>query len=136
MHQNKINDIEQRIREFNVEIQKKYAIAFACVVFVILGVPIGMMIKTSGVGVAFTVSTIIFIVYYICLVTGESWGDKGLISPIIAMWSANVIFGVFGVYLIILSTKDTKTMNIDKWKEMVKKIFDKIMARKPEIPQK
>ncbi len=123
--QNKIDDLELRIREFEVEIHKKYAIAFACLIFVFLGIPIGMMIRSSGVGVAFTASAIIFIFYYICLVSGEQLGDKGHVPPWLAMWAPNILFGSFGIYLVVSSTKDMKTINWEIWKERFSFILNK-----------
>lgn len=130
MHRNKIADFHRRIREYDVEIHKKYAIAIACLIFVILGVPIGMMIKTSGVGVAFTASTLIFIVYYIFLVMGEHFGDNGYVPPVIAMWSPNFFFGALGIYLVLLSTRDTKTINIEEWKNFLFNIPAKLFRKK------
>lgn len=130
MHRNKINDIQRRIREYQVEIHKKFAIAVACLIFVLLGVPIGMMIKTSGVGGAFTASTFIFIVYYICLVMGEQLGDQGHVPPFIAMWAPNIIFGSLGIFLIIKSTKDSKTINIEPLKQYFTRIVRKVFGPK------
>jgi len=125
MSTNKMNDIKQRIREFQVEIHKKYAIAVACLIFVILGVPIGMMIKTSGVGVAFSISTLIFIIYYIGLVTGEQLGGQGQVPPFFAMWTPNIIFAIIGVYLIVKSTKDMATIDMVRWKNILFRFFKK-----------
>ena len=115
MQINKISDLETRIREYKVEIHKKYSIAFACLIFVFLGIPIGMMIRSSGVGVAFTASAIIFIIYYICLVSGEQVGDKGIVTPWLAMWAPNILFGSIGLYLVVSSTKDMKTIEWRRW---------------------
>ncbi len=128
MHRNKIDDVQTRIREFQVEIHKKYAIAIACLIFVLLGVPIGMMIKTSGVGGAFTASTFIFIVYYICLVLGEQLGDRGQVPPFIAMWAPNILFGAIGIYLLIKSTKDTKTINVEPLKQYLTQKYRKLVG--------
>lgn len=125
MLSNKISDIEAKVREFEVEIHKKYSIAFACLIFVFLGVPIGMMIRSSGVGVAFSASTVIFIIYYICLVMGEQLGDKGHVAPWLAMWAPNILFGSIGIYLVIVSTKNLKTIDWGRVKARLKSIRDK-----------
>ncbi|MCB5230333.1 MAG: LptF/LptG family permease [Candidatus Cloacimonas sp.] len=130
MHQNKIGDLEGQIRELQVEIHKKYAIAFACLVFVFIGIPIGMMIKSSGVGVAFTTSALIFVFYYACLVGGEQLGDKGIISPWLSMWAPNILFASIGLWLVISSTSDMKTLSLDRWKEKLSKIADKVMLKR------
>lgn len=132
MLRNKISDLETRIREYQVEIHKKYAIAFACLIFVFLGVPIGMMIRSSGVGIAFSASAVIFIIYYICLVSGEQLGDKGHVAPWLAMWAPNILFGSIGIYLVISSTRSMKTININKLQKTLTSVLRK-KERKTEL---
>ncbi|MBN2461263.1 MAG: LptF/LptG family permease [Candidatus Cloacimonetes bacterium] len=114
--------LEKDINKYLVEINKKYAIAFACLVFVLIGAPVGMMTKSSGVAMAFTVSSFVFLVYYGTLTLGEELADKGMISPFIAMWISNIIFSILGVYLIIMSVKEQKFVD-------VKGFFNKITRR-------
>jgi lipopolysaccharide export system permease protein len=111
------------IREYQVEIHKKYAIAFACLVFVLIGAPIGMMTRTNGVGMAFTVSSIVFILYYGALTLGEELADKGNISPALAMWFANALFAVVGVYLVITSVRESKFIKLDVLGEKIMKML-------------
>jgi len=59
-----------------------------------VGAPIGMMTKTSGVGMAFSVSAIIFMVYYAILSGGEELSDRGTIAPWVSMWISNIILGI------------------------------------------
>ena len=108
----KIERLQRDINKYEVEIHKKYAIAFACLIFVLIGAPIGMMTKTSGVGMAFSVSSVVFMIYYGALTLGEEFADKGVISPFIAMWIANIISAVIGVWLVISSMRETKFINV------------------------
>jgi lipopolysaccharide export system permease protein len=130
MQENKIIDLETKIRQFQVEIHKKYAIAFACLIFVFLGVPIGMMIRSSGVGIAFTASAVIFIIYYICLVSGEQLGDKGYVAPWLAMWVPNLLFGSIGIYLVVSSTKSMKTISFRKFQDKISFFFNRVSKQK------
>ncbi len=123
IRKDKIRTLKKQIRQYDVEIHKKYAIAFACLIFVLIGVPIGMMTKTSGVGMAFSVSSIIFMIYYTFLTVGEDLADKGIVSPFIAMWIANIIFGILGIFLVIYSVKETKFIDIQKGLLSVKNFF-------------
>ncbi|MBN1949396.1 MAG: LptF/LptG family permease [Candidatus Cloacimonetes bacterium] len=100
------------INKYQVEIHKKYAIAVACLIFVLIGAPVGMMTRTSSVGMAFSVSSIVFLIYYGTLTLGEELADRGTISPFLAMWIANMIFAVIGIYLVILSVKEMKFINL------------------------
>ena len=92
-----------------VEIHKKFALSFACFVFVLFGPPIALRFPRGGVGVTIGVSISVFGLYYICLMGGEALADKGLVRPSIAMWIANAIFTVTGLVLLwrVESTTDT-----------------------------
>jgi lipopolysaccharide export system permease protein len=92
-----------------VEIQKKFALSFACFVFVLFGPPIALRFPRGGVGVTLGVSIVVFGLYYICLMAGEALADKGKLPAIVAMWAANIIFTVVGVILLwrIESTVDS-----------------------------
>lgn len=92
-----------------VEIQKKFALSFACVVFVLFGPPIALRFPRGGVGVTIGVSIVVFGLYYICLMGGEALADKGRLPAIVAMWIANFIFTVAGIILLwrVESTTDS-----------------------------
>ena len=92
-----------------VEIHKKFALSFACFVFVLFGPPIALRFPRGGVGVTIGVSIGVFGLYYICLMGGEALADKGLVPPSIAMWIANAIFTGAGIVLLwrVESTTDT-----------------------------
>ena len=119
----KIKTLEADIRKYEVEVHKKYAIAFACLIFVLIGAPVGMMTKTTGVGMAFSVSAFVFLIYYGCLTLGEELADKGVISPFLAMWIANIIFSIIGVYLVVMSVKEMKFINLNKIKDKTNKLL-------------
>lgn len=110
--EDKVRRIKRDINKYEVEIHKKYAIAFACLIFVLIGAPIGMMTKTSGVGMAFSVSSIVFMIYYGALTLGEEFADKGVISPFLAMWISNIIFAIIGIWLVLMSMKETKFIDL------------------------
>ncbi|MBF8251247.1 MAG: permease YjgP/YjgQ family protein, partial [Deltaproteobacteria bacterium] len=91
---------------YDVEIYKKFAIPFACIVFGLIGAPLGIQSKRSGRAWGFSLSLAIFLVYYISLTGGESLGDRGVIPPLLATWGANIIFFFLGVYLILMVGKE------------------------------
>lgn len=84
-----------------VEIQKKFALSFACIVFVLFGPPIALRFPRGGVGTTLGVSFVVFGLYYVCLMAGETLADAGKLPPVVAMWVANVIFTVAGLLLLL-----------------------------------
>lgn len=87
------------INQFAVEIHKKFAISFACIVFVLLGAPLALRFPRGGVGLVIGVSLVVFALYYVGLIAGESLADRDLLRPSLAMWAANIIFTAVGLYL-------------------------------------
>jgi lipopolysaccharide export system permease protein len=85
--------------QFWVEIHKKYAIAFACMVFVLMGAPLGIRFPRGGIGMVISTSVVIFAVYWAGLIGGENLANEGVVSPFWAMWTADLVFLGFGLAL-------------------------------------
>lgn len=96
-----LSSTEASIDRYRVEIEKKFSIAAACVVFVLLGAPIALRFPRGGVGLTIGVSLGVFGIYYVGLLAGEALSDRGLLDPAISMWATNLLLGVLGVYLTV-----------------------------------
>lgn len=96
--------IEKKIDTYDVEIFKKYSIPFACVVFVLVGAPLGYRVRRGGFGIAAGLSLLFFLLYWACLMGGEKLADRALVTPFIGMWIANIIIGCLGLYLMFKSS--------------------------------
>ncbi|MFO7845521.1 MAG: LptF/LptG family permease [Balneolaceae bacterium] len=88
-----------RIAEFWVEIHKKISIPFACIIFVLIGAPIGMLTKNGNLGVAALISAVILTLYFMAIIQGEKLADRELISPFLGMWAINILYLVIGIFL-------------------------------------
>ena len=93
----------------DVEIQKKFALSAACMVFVLMGAPIALRFPRGGVGLVIGVSLGVFALYYIGLIAGESLGNRGYLSPFLAMWAANILFTGIGAVLLSRMGKEGAT---------------------------
>lgn len=83
-----------------VEIHKKFAIPTACLVFAVVGVPLGIRVHRGGRWTAFMVLLPVVLFYYVVLTLGETLGDSGRLPPWLAMWGANLVVGALGLYLL------------------------------------
>ena len=90
--------IQRQINSFKVEIYKKFSIPFACVVFVLVGAPLGMKARKSGLAIGFA-SLGFFVFYYVFLLGGEQLADRRLLPPGIAVWTPNIVLGIVGLML-------------------------------------
>jgi LPS export ABC transporter permease LptG/LPS export ABC transporter permease LptF len=89
-----------------VELNKKFAIPFACLAFGIVGLPLGITNRRGGKSSGFSLSIAIILLYYVMLNNGESLASAGKIGPAIGMWAPNIVLTAFGIYLIIRANRD------------------------------
>lgn len=90
-------DALARAASYEVEIHKKYALAAACVVLALTGAAFGLLFPGGGTALVIGSAYLIFAVYYVGLIAGESIADRLLISPFVAMWMANALLLAFAL---------------------------------------
>ncbi len=105
---------QQRINQYLVEIHKKFSIPFACVVFLLLGAPIGMLSRKGNLGFAALVSAGLLTFYWISIIQGEKLADRLYITPFWGMWFADIILFIIGTYLTVRLVSSFRISNI--WK--------------------
>ncbi|MDZ7316116.1 MAG: LptF/LptG family permease [candidate division KSB1 bacterium] len=108
-----IDSLERENSRLMVEVHKKYSIPVACVVFVLVGAPLGIMARKGSMAIAGSIAFVFFLIYWASLIGGEELADNRYISPFIAMWGANILCGTGGIYLIIYSIHETTFINFD-----------------------
>ena len=118
----------ERINMFGLEIQRKYALAFAVIVLFFVGAPLGALIRKGGFGLPVVVAIAIFMVYNILFMFGEKMGKEGTLDVITARWLPTLVLLPLGVWLTYRATKDAVIVNLDPL--LVK--IDALWARVPE----
>jgi lipopolysaccharide export system permease protein len=114
--------VEEAKRErdrFDVEIQKKFSLAAACIIFVLIGAPIALRFPRGGVGLVIGVSFAIFGIYYVGLIGGEALADKGYLPPWLAMWAANILLSMAGLVLAARMGSESATTRGGDWAELL-----------------
>src|SRR5438105_6620714 len=90
----------------HVEIHKKFAIPFACLVFGVVGLPLGITNRRGGKSSGFSLSIAIILFYYVMINNGEHLAEVGKIPPSVGMWAPNLILLALGVYLLVRANRD------------------------------
>ena len=88
------------------EVHKKFALPAACLVFGLIGLPLGMINRRGGRAAGFAVSVAIVLLYYALLATGEARAIEGRMSPALAMWLPNILLLAFGVFALARVRRD------------------------------
>lgn len=97
---------------YEVEVHKKFSLPFACLVFVLIGTPLGVLAKKGGFAVGTSLSFGFFLIYYILLIGGEEMADRALVSPMVGMWTPNTLFLVIGGYLTLHTVRERTPFQI------------------------
>ena len=101
-YQNKQNIINKKINKFKVELHRKLTLPIACMIMLIIGSPLGAIIKKGGFGFPVVFSILLFLIYHIISITGEKMVKKDLLEPLIGMWASTWISLIIGLTLIII----------------------------------
>jgi lipopolysaccharide export system permease protein len=120
----RISDLEAQIRTYEVEIHKKYSIAIASLVFVVVGAPLALRFGGGGIGMVIATSLVIFSVYYVGLIGGESLAGRGYVTPIFAMWVVNVLMTAVGIGGLLLLGRETSTARSGAWEGVRQSVRD------------
>ena len=100
-----IENYEKTNNNFKVEIHKKFTLALACVLFTMVGAPLGILVRNGGMTIASGLSIAFFLVYYILLIWGEQLADRNLLNPGLGSWLPNIILFISGMAILKLSNK-------------------------------
>jgi lipopolysaccharide export system permease protein len=126
----RLRSARERAATFQVEIQKKYAIAAACLVFALVGAPVALRFQRGGVGLVLGVSVAVFTVYYIGLIGGEELGNRLMVSPFFAMWTPNLVFTIAGLVGVWRIRKPGNSPHGGDWSDLWPWAFG-LAARRP-----
>jgi lipopolysaccharide export system permease protein len=91
---------EKNINRLKVEINKKFSIPTACLIFGLLGGLLGQIVRKTGIGVSAGYSLAFFLIYWIFLIAGEDLADRGAVGPASSMWAPNVLFFIVALMLL------------------------------------
>jgi LPS export ABC transporter permease LptG/LPS export ABC transporter permease LptF len=88
------------------EIHKKFSIPFACFVFGVLGLALGIRNRRDGRSWGFVASLSILFSYYVLIDVGESMANSGRLSSFLGMWAANLVMGTGALVLLVRAARE------------------------------
>ena len=87
---------------FMVQLQRKVAFPFVTVIMTILAVPFAVSTGRSGAMYGIGVGIVLALLYWLALSVFGALGAGGWISPILAAWAPNLLFGAAAAYLLLM----------------------------------
>jgi lipopolysaccharide export system permease protein len=114
--------------KYEVELHKKFSLPVACILFVMTGASLGVLFRKGGFTIAVGLSFGFFLIYYIMMIGGEDLADRNIVSPVVGVWSPNVILLIISMYLILHTIKEQAPLASSF--TFLKKILKKIGRQK------
>src|SRR5262249_40715256 len=96
----KYNPNKEAARWYWIEFNRRLALPTACLVLVLIGIPLGLSAKYGGKGAGFVLTIVLVFIYYFLSIVGVSLARSGKMSPVLGVWMANLIFALIGVALL------------------------------------
>jgi lipopolysaccharide export system permease protein len=109
-----LRETQEDMDNYLVETHKKYAIPASCIIFALIGIPLGALAKRSGVGAGTGLSIGFFVLYWVFLIGGEKLADRAVITPFWGMWGGNLILLLTGIFLTWRAASE-HPLKIGKW---------------------
>lgn len=104
---------KRQLIDMGLEIHRRFAMPFACFIFAIVAVPLGLQNRRSGKAAGFSSGIAVLLLFYIFQSIGKNLGQKELLAPFIAIWLPNFIFLAAGVYLYVKAAREERVAVFD-----------------------
>ena len=124
-----IEDASKLVRRHQIEMQKKFTLSFACLIFFFIGAPLGAIIRKGGLGTPIVVSVLLFIGYYIVDNMGYKLARDGRWAVWEGIWLSSEVLLPLGVFLTYKAANDSAVFNPDAYRNFFRKLTGAQEAR-------
>jgi lipopolysaccharide export system permease protein len=104
-------DLGKEIRLYEIEKQRKFSLSFACIIFFLIGAPLGSITRKGGLGMPLVISVLFFIVFHILNTSGEKMVKEGVVGAGTGMWLSAMLLIPIGIFLMYKARKDAQPFN-------------------------
>ena len=121
-----LDDYQRYIRRHEIELHRKFTLAFACLIFFFIGAPLGAIIRKGGLGTPVIISVVMFIIYYIIDNTGYKMAREALWPCWAGMWLSSFVLLPIGIFLTYKAATDSALFNPEAWVKLLEPIKKKL----------
>jgi lipopolysaccharide export system permease protein len=112
-----------------VEYHRNFSIPFACVVFGLVAVPLGVQPVRAARSRGFALSLVVIFTYYVLFSAGQALAEQGLVPAIVGLWLPNVIFAAIGIYLFRRAARERPIVALERLQSAVATVRDRVLMR-------
>jgi lipopolysaccharide export system permease protein len=112
-----------------VEYHRKFSIPFACVVFALVAVPLGVQPVRAARSRGFTLSLGMIFVYYVILSVGQALAEQTIVPAAVGLWLPNAIFAVLGVFLFARAARERTLVRLERMQSSLAALRARLLGR-------
>jgi len=110
---NLLRSYSKSSNKYNVELHKKFSLPVASILFIMTGASLGVLFRKGGFTIATGLSFGFFLIYYILMIGGEDLADRGILTPMVGVWSPNAILLIIATYLMLHTVREQPPLRFD-----------------------
>lgn len=103
----------RQLRKHEIEWHKKFTLSIGCLIFLLVGAPLGAIIRKGGLGMPTVISVVLFIFWYVISLTGEKVVRESILPSYQGIWISSIVFLIVGIFLLYKASTDSALFNID-----------------------
>ncbi len=123
------------MRRHDIEMQKKFTLSFACIIFFFIGAPLGAIIKKGGLGTPLVISVLLFILYFIIENSGFKLARDGKLEVYQGMWLSSAVLLPLGIFFTYKAVGDSAVFNVDAYRAFFNRLIGKVPKRHLELKE-
>ena len=123
------------VRRHQIEMQKKFTLSLACLIFFFIGAPLGAIIRKGGLGAPLVISVILFIIYYVIDNSGYKMARDGRWEVWQGIWLSSAVLLPLGIFLTYKAINDSAVLNPDAYRKFFKRITGTHVTRHVDMKE-
>ena len=129
-----LHQLDKDLNKHKIYWWEKITLSLGCIIFLLIGAPLGSIVRKGGLGYPIIISVATFILYYILDTSGSKMASEGVWKIWFGSWWSTIILLPMGLFFTYQANKDSGVMNNFDLKNFFRKIF--ILSEKRNISMK
>ena len=129
-----LHQLDKDLNKHKIYWWEKITLSLACLIFLLIGAPLGSIVRKGGLGYPIIISVATFILYYIFETSGSKMASEGVWKIWFGSWWSTMILLPLGLFFTYQANKDSGILKNDLIKTFFKRLF--VISEKRYIPLK
>ena len=129
-----LHQLDKDLNKHKIYWWEKITLSLGCLIFLLIGAPLGSIVKKGGLGYPVIISVATFILYYIFETSGSKMAGEGVWKIWFGSWLSTIVLLPLGFFFTYQANKDSGILKNDSIKTFFKRLFG--ISEKRYIPLK